>query len=470
MSRYDLSLVNAGPNTPRHTDGRMLKPPPLGIVTLAGFLKSKGRSVQVLDYQLNSYPVEDQLRPSAFVRYLEERVEAPVLGISTMGGMMPVVLLALEQYRRRHPETTVVLGGPGPTSAAPHLLRDFSSVDYVVNGEGEWPLLDILDHGRQPANIPGISYRSGNTIAVNPSRAPIRDLDSLPPPAWETLPMDRYVLACIVTARGCPYRCSFCEVPSFWGKRMTLRGIDRVVEEIRTLRYTYGKRRINISDDTFVHHRGRVVEFCRRLIEEDLDIQWECFGRVNLMDEDLMNLMARAGCSGIFYGIESGAENVLQRIDKRITVKQAIHVVEMSLKYFKRVVTSFIWGFPFETQEQFFDTVILMMACARMGAQVQRPYLTLRPLTPLYREFKEQLTFADDLPLHFLEVSRRHIPTEVIDLIRRHPTLFPGYYYVEEPNFGYKKRFMQKLEDLGKDRWNILHDWLYDARPAQGGI
>jgi radical SAM superfamily enzyme YgiQ (UPF0313 family) len=463
MPRVDLTLVNAGPNVPRLADGRLLKPPPLAVLSLAAYLKQRGRTVQVLDYQLNSYPLEQQLLVEAFTEFLLAQVGAPVLGISTMTGMMPVVLLALDEYKRRRPQTTVILGGPGPSPAGAQILRHFRGVDIVAKGEGEETLAELLTSRGTLGRVRGICYRDQGEVRETAPRARMRSLDDLPLPAYEEIEMEPYAVANVYTARGCPFACAFCEVPSFWGQPVARRGLDHVIEEIKLLRLVYGKRRVNICDDTFIHHRGHVVEFCRRLQDERIDIEWECFARVDLMDEDLMRRMADSGCQSVFYGIESGSERVLKRLGKPLDLGKARETVSASREYFPRVFASFVWGFPFETMEEFFDTVLLMVDFESMGVQVQRPYLSLRPFSPLYHEYQQDMAFAESLPLYFLEVPRDYIPESVVSAIKQHPDIFPGFYYPRSRDFESKRRFMARLEGLGEDRWEILYDELTGA-------
>lgn len=457
MADYDLTLVNVGPNVPRHKDGRMLKPPPLGVLTLAGFIRDHGYSVQVLDYQLNDYAIEEQLLPSSFARFLGERIKAPLLGVSTMGGMMPVVLLGLEEFKKQHKEIPVILGGAGPSNGPSEILKCFPAIDIVVNGEGEEPLLALMRSLDSASSIAGVVSRSGNNIIENPQGPRIMDADTLSAPAWDLIDLDRYLVACIVTARGCPFSCEFCEVPRFWGNRVTRRSMDLIIDELKMLR-RLGKRQININDDTFVYNKKWVIEFCKRLIDEKVDISWECFGRVELMNETMITWMVKAGCTGIFYGIESGNDEILAKMVKGLTISKARETVKISVKHFKRVYTSFIWGFPYESMDQFFDTVMVMTEFAGMGAQVMRNYLTLRPMAPLYDDYKDQMLYSDDLPYQFLEVPRKLLPPEVIDAIKTYPGLFPGFYYVASPEFEEKRRFMEWLESLGPGRWEILNN------------
>ncbi|NEX12824.1 MAG: hypothetical protein C1942_09115 [Prosthecochloris sp.] len=455
-----ISLLNTGPAVPRLRNGCLLKPPPLGILSLAAWLRSHGVTLNIADYQLAGGDMGEQLLPSRFASFIEEHSPAPIIGISTMGGMLPVVLMAVEEYKARHPEKTIILGGSGPAGVAAHILRAFPAVDCIFCGEGEAALLEFLEKNGDPSTVAGVVYREGDSIVENPARKRISDLDVLPVPAYDLIDMDRYAVVNVSTSRGCPYRCAFCESPAFWGKGVVYRSLDNVMNEIRELRTRWAKRQINLCDDTFVARRPRVEEFCRRVISEKLDFRWECFARVDLVDPDLMKLMAEAGCSGVFFGVESGSDSVLSRIDKRFTVARARDVISQAVKIFPHVYTSFVWGLPFETMEDFYDSILLMTEFGNSGVRVQRPHFSLRPGAPLFAEYGYDLAYSSSLPYHFLEVPRRFLPPEVEETIRRYPEIFITFYHITGLEFEEKQLFMRNLEALGEEKWRIMAEHL----------
>jgi radical SAM superfamily enzyme YgiQ (UPF0313 family) len=347
---------------------------------------------------------------------------------------------------------------------AANLLERFPAVDAVVRGEGEETLEEMLAQPDRLEEVAGLVYRKGNEIRQTAPRRRIPNLDLLPMPVYDAVDMSRYAVATIITSRGCPFGCSFCEVPGLWGSRaVTWRSLDRVLDEIRILYHKWGKRQINICDDTFVANRNRVLDFCGRLDAEAIDVHWECFARVDLMDEALMQRMAESGCTAVFFGIESGSDAVLDSIDKRFSVARARQTVSQAVKIFRHVYTSFIWGLPGETMEDFLDSVMLMTEFAQMGARVQRPYLSLRPGSALYQDHTSEMVFSEDLPLHFLEVPQQYLPRRVVDLVRTYPEIFPGFYAIGGPGFEEKRRFMARLETLGRDCWDAFGEFVGKA-------
>ena len=454
----DITLVNAGPNLPRQENGTLLKPAPLGVLSLAAWLRFKGLTSEILDYQLENGSLEDQLNPDCFTQFLETRVKSETIGISVMGGMLPIVLLALENFKKAHPNHRIILGGSGPSAVAKDILEKFLSVDYVVCGEGEETLEELLTRKVDLKSIPGLVFRHENEIIRTPRRCRIQNLDTLPIPAYDMIDLSRYAVVNVSTSRGCPYHCAFCESPAFWHGGTTERSIDSVIQEIKLLNTRYGKQQINICDDTFVANRQRVIEFCDKIKSEKLTARWECFARIDLMDDELMNYMSDAGCTAIFFGVESGSDKILKHINKHIDVNMARKVVTRALTIFPYVYTSFVWGFPFETMEDFFDTVLLMTEFALLGARVQRPHLSLRPQSPIFPKYRNQIAYSSLLPMHFLEVPKEYLPQNVENLIKENPSIFTPFYYIQSPGFEEKRVFMQFLESLGNERWKIISE------------
>src|SRR5699024_9517041 len=142
-----------------------------------------------------------------------------------------------------------------------------------------------------------------------------------------------YSMFGIITGRGCVYRCKFCDVHGLWGDQYQRRSISNVLDEIELLVKKYGVTRLDIWDDTFIVDRKRVVEFVNGLTQRELKVNWSCFGRINLIDEELLQLMSGAGCDAIFYGIESGSQCVLDRIDKLIDLVEVNKFVDLLILF-----------------------------------------------------------------------------------------------------------------------------------------
>jgi anaerobic magnesium-protoporphyrin IX monomethyl ester cyclase len=420
--------------------------PPLGALYIASALEAVGWEVDFRDYQL--VDGADAFTAHKLVAALSKC--HPVVMISCFVDMLPVVIAAVEIMKSERPETYVILGGPGPTAGARQILEAFPQLDAIVMGEGEetireWALAyQNSKDAALPGRIAGMVYRQRGCIVDGGARNRTLDLQEIPFPAYRLVDWTQYSAGRIITTRGCPYSCSFCDVAPLWGRKAVYRDVASTVEEMILLRDRYGRKGVAIADDTFVLNRERVRAFCELLLQRRVGMQWGCFGRINLMSEDLIALMARAGCRAIFYGIDSGAPRVLERTFKELDRDTILPTLEMSARYFDCVEASFIWGYPFETFEDFLQTMELAGEASRFAPKVNIQLHLLSPLpsSPIYKEFAGTLLrpeLEDSrwllLPGLFLD-QRAHAVRSVIE---KAPHLFPGFFTFPTPDKSAKR-------------------------------
>jgi hypothetical protein len=424
---------------------------PLGSLYLCAHLEANDVEVEFRDYQVCEGPGIGA--PDQFASWLQG--VGPILGISTLSSSLPLVLTALRNTRLRQDVECVILGGPGVGGLGPRILELFPEVDIVVDGEGESTLLDIvtcLQHGRSLAAVPGAVYRDGQTVRINGPRDRIVALDELAFPAYHHVNLADYtsrtewdsIPLAVLSSRGCPYECSFCAIPGLWIGGIRYRSVANVVDEIELLKDQHGIERIHLTDDTFVMDRERVLDFCRLLDDRHLGLQWSCLGRVDRMDEEVVRTMALAGCDTIFYGIESGSDEILGRIHKRFTVAEAFDVVKLSLEYMKTHV-SFIWGFPFETLHDLYDTIITLLLMHRMGAELHFNLLVPLPSAELHRKYAtaEQCLRAADIGWDWALMDDYRYGPELLEFIRDHRDLCAPFYCFASPDFDEKVRLLE---------------------------
>jgi radical SAM superfamily enzyme YgiQ (UPF0313 family) len=420
--------------------------PPIGPLYVAAALEAVGWGVDFRDYQLQLDA--DPFDADRLFQFLEGHESA--LLISCFVDMLPVVIAACENIKAKRPDTTIILGGPGPTANAAKILRTFPWLDGIVMGEGEdtiteWALAKQAQNSlnKKMSAIAGMAYHSAGNIVEGPPRNRIAG-DRFLRPAYHLLDWPRYTSARIVTTRGCPYRCSFCDVAPLWGRRAVYRELDDTIDEMLLLRDKYGKSGIAIVDDTFVINRERVRNFCNLLIERGCDLHWGCFGRINLMSEPLIKLMARAGCRAVFYGIDSGSPAVLRSTIKELDADTIYPILQISAAYFDRIEASFIWGYPFETYEDFQMTLDIAGRASQLAPKVnvQMHMLSPLPSSPLYREFGGNL-----LPPEKEDRDWLLLPALLLDeragtvrrIIEQAPELFPGFFTFPTPDKARKR-------------------------------
>jgi anaerobic magnesium-protoporphyrin IX monomethyl ester cyclase len=330
--------------------------PPLGLAYLAEMVRRRGHEVQVLDLNVDRQAL-DGLDWSRW----------DVVGISGDTSRHPE---ALDIARRaKEAGRTVVMGGYHATFMDADTLQT-GAVDYIVRGEGEnvFPeLVDCLGAGGNPADVPGISFLVDGQVCRTPDAQPVRDLDALPLPARDLLPMHKYrhshlsgrLLTSMVTSRGCPHNCFFCSSSSFAGRRWRARSAKNIVDEIEHLTDRYNFKAIAFLDDNFTLNPRRVLEVCQEITRRGLDIFWWCFSRVDTIvrNERMVEEMARAGAKMVFLGLESASEAMLQAYKKGFTTDVAARAVKLLKSYGIRVWGSFIVGGLSETRETIRQTV-----------------------------------------------------------------------------------------------------------------
>lgn len=337
--------------------------PPLGPAYLAAVLLEDGFDVEILDLVVEKDP--DKLLKNRF------EVDPPALvGISATIFSLSSAFKTARRVRELAPGVRIVLGGPATVFPPADLFARCRDLDHIVVGEGEITFLHIARANREgnaPKPHPGLASKDGSEIEFSPPGEPA-DLDSLPPPARNLLPNHIYRMhppfgikppaTLVETARGCPCRCSFCTIPG----QLRTRSPERVLEEAADLTGRYGIREIHFVDPTFTWDRDRVREICAGLLSMPQAARpaWSCKTRPDCVDAALLERMAAAGCYMISYGVESGSQPILDKLDKETKVEE----METALIAARRAgIGSLVYllvGSPGETDETMEDTFDLV--------------------------------------------------------------------------------------------------------------
>lgn len=324
--------------------------PPLGLAWMAAVLQQDGHRVEILDAHAEGLSAHE-VPP-----WIEEHGAYDLVGLTATTPLICGALRIAEQVKRRRPEVRVVLGGVHPTVLPEEVLAN-PAVDLVVRGEGEETIREIAA-GRPVERIDGVSYRRDGRVVHNPDRKLIPDLDSLPLPAYDLLPMGRYHPAAgaakrtpatsVLATRGCPGRCTFCYRQ--FGPRLRVRAGRRVAEEVKLLQDRYGFKEICFYDDTFTAVKPEVRAFCRAIHELGVDLTWSCFSRIDTFDQETFRRMKAAGCHQVMYGVESGDPQILKNINKRVDGSRVEGVIRATKKIGIEVRAAFMLGNPGETE------------------------------------------------------------------------------------------------------------------------
>lgn len=362
--------------------------PSLGLAYIASYLEARGHAVEIMDCTAMRYGLAD------IERLFKLRAAPPaLLGITATTPLIENALAVAAACKRLFPGTKVVLGGVHPTVLPGEVLAH-PAVDIVARGEGEETMLEIAE-GRKPGEILGISFKEDGRVVHNPDRPLIKDLDTIPPPAYHLLPMDRYYPATgsyrnlpamsLFATRGCPGRCTFC-YRTFYG-RLRKRSAANIVAEVELLYRNYGIREIAFYDDAFTSFKETVFEFCDLLHKRGLKLTWTCFTRVDLIDEELLRAMKKAGCHLILFGVESGDERILKAINKRIDLGRVKEAVAAARRIGIDTRASFMLGNQGETEESVRKTIDF--AFELDPDQVHFNIATAYPGTELYNWARE---------------------------------------------------------------------------------
>jgi anaerobic magnesium-protoporphyrin IX monomethyl ester cyclase len=326
--------------------------PKIGIGYLCAFLEKNSIECSIIDSKFERIGLEEVLR--------RVEQEAPdIVGISAMTSEIHSGAEAARKIKERMPSCTTVVGGAHSISIPQETMEEFPEFDILVTGEGEYTLLEIVNVIRAAGpldDIKGIMFRRDGQIVSTPQREWIEDLDSLPFPAWHKYPRVApfyYVLS----SRGCPNNCAFCK--TILGKRQRKRSPENVVDEIQWLHDRFGVKKFIFQDETFTLDRKRTEHMLDLMIERGLhsEMEWVAQTRVDRVDEHIFTLLKRAGCGLIEFGVESGNQEILNTVNKRITLQQVEDAVRLAKKAGLKVGCSFILGHPFETRKTAQDTV-----------------------------------------------------------------------------------------------------------------
>lgn len=334
--------------------GRRL--PPLGLAYVAASLEEAGFQVDVLDNYLLKKPID-------YVKQMVKRFDPEMVGIACGSVTYQRCVETARAVKEVLPSCKVVVGGPHP-SFMPESMLQHPEIDYVVLGEGERAIVELATHitkcgdNSAIAEIPSVAYKHEGKIMKTAQRF-ISDLDQIPFPARHLLPMglyDRVIEFLSVkpvdtmnVIRGCPYNCAFCETKRLWGQKCRAFSPPRVVEEIDHMVKHYGSKGIYFIGDNFTIQKKRTIEICNLIRKQKLDIEWVCDTRVDLISRELLKKMKKAGCRTIWFGVESGSPNILEKINKGTTLEQAVHAFKLCRDEAIQTATSFMLGIPGET-------------------------------------------------------------------------------------------------------------------------
>jgi len=358
---------------------------PQGLAYIAAVLEREGYEVEIYNQDVMHYPDEH------LTEYLNQN-HFDVLGLSLIAGYYQYrkLLKLSAAINASKDRPFYIIGGHGPAPEPGYFLRR-TNADAIVIGEGEETIVELLEafaNNRSFSTVQGVAYREGDEVLVTPERPliPEKDLDGVPFPAYHKFPIEYYrllrlphatnrdFLMPVLSGRGCTFKCNFC---FRLDKGFRGRSSEGIIEEIKLLKKDYQINYISFSDELLMMSKQRTVEIAEAILSANLNIKWECNGRLNYATPEILKLMKRAGCVYINYGIEAMDNEVLKRMKKGLRVDQVYAGIEATLAENISPGFNIIFGHigdTLETLEQGVQFLLKYDDCSEMR--------TIRPVTP----------------------------------------------------------------------------------------
>jgi anaerobic magnesium-protoporphyrin IX monomethyl ester cyclase len=335
--------------------------PPLGLAYMAAVLEQEDFEVRIMDCPVSEMnPEELRAELASF--------EPTLIGIACMTPTIPSALKSARAAKEVCPNAKVIIGGPHATFADKQILTQEVAVDMVVRGEGEETLLELAKHSpklEKLHEIKGVTFRKNDRIVQTPDRPFIQNLDELPRPAYKYIPIEKYRIhgkrfLPIMTSRGCPFQCTFCVASQLFGAKLRARSPKNVVDELEWLRDVYGAEGVSFQDDTLTFDRKRILDICDGIIERKIGIPWGCGTRADAISREVLAKMRKAQCNEVYFGVESGCQEILDAVKKKVSIEQCEKAVKWAKEEGIFVGVSSIIGYPGETKETLKQTIDLI--------------------------------------------------------------------------------------------------------------
>jgi magnesium-protoporphyrin IX monomethyl ester (oxidative) cyclase len=454
-----ITLVHpAGTNwIPGHKDVAAVanRMAPLGLASIAAWLEKAGHHVQVHDCLGPFTPASTDANTAQVLQTQPE-----IVGFSTTtAGFLDGYAMA-QAIKQKHPAICIVFGGVHISSLGATLLKRFPEIDYLCLGEGEATLAALAD-GQEPRSIDGLVWRDGRQAITNPPREHLPELDALPFPAYEKLegfpngyhlPLFSFIRkpgASMVTSRGCPHQCSYCD-RSVFKRSYRYNSAEYIYEHLRYLRTRFGIRHVNIYDDLFTAHRERIAVLCEMLMRRPLGLQFNCAVRVGYTDDDLLEVLKRAGALQLSVGIETGNTDLMNAHKPGVHLKDVRNTVRRIQAHGMRAKGLFMMGLPGETPRSARQTSDLVMDLELDDMNMSK--FTPFHGAPIWDRIRDFGRLDEDWRqmncLNFVFVPNGFESREALDeLYNQHVQRF----YASRP---WRRRFMRRL---WQHRWSLWH-------------
>lgn len=445
----DIDILLIAPPSPNPTTGMNIKVQgtfPLGIGYISSYLKKFGYKVGVLNLWITETNEKS-------IEYLISRLHPKILGISVMTDNFLNGVTISKIAKKVNKDIVIIFGGPHVTFSDSETLLNYPEIDLIVRNEGEITTLELANYyikGIGTLNdILGITYRNGEEIIRNKVRKLIKNLDELPLPDRANLDFTRSMIG-IQTSRGCPGACIFCVATTMAGGYYRVRSAENVVDEIENL-YNQGARNFFFQDDTVTADTTRLNEILNVLEERNLSINWSAESRVDVVDKepDIFKRMAKAGCTNVQFGVESGSQYALDNLRKNISVDQIFRAIDAAKEAGLQAVCTMLVGHPFDTKESVNDTFEFAKKLIDLDAFVLFSIVTPYPGSEIRARKEKYGIKIHDTSYNNYFVSNAIIDTEFLTAKEIRNLYYDGmrniiYANLRKDEEGFTKKFMNR--------------------------
>ncbi|MBD3186976.1 radical SAM protein [Candidatus Bathyarchaeota archaeon] len=449
---------------------------PMSLAYLAAIAEEEGHTVRIMDMNVI------KTKKEFFKQAMEFNFQ--LIGFTSTTSTLNNCLKSIKIFHTLHPGARIILGGWHASALPEETLDACELIDIIVRGEGEITFKELvaaLEDGRDLSTVKGLAFRDklGNPVST-PERELLRDMDSLPFPARHLLPLHEYskmgvsyivydvaklrkymkdgypVDTHILTSRGCYNRCSFCADHLIYKQKCRFHSAEYVVDEIKDAVERFNARIFNVMDPVFLLNQGRVRRICELLLEREIDIQWCCQGRVsNQLTVKLLELMKRAGCQKVYYGIESGSPRILKMMNKNIKIAQIKDTIRKTRDAGMPFHVFFLYGFPGETMMDYAMTWQLIKDTKPDNIEIHK--VIPLPGTDLYERSTKQKILKNK------EWSRFHYYAKNEDYLEanqeQQKAMVEKYFFRLSKRFNisfrYIKNFLKRIKTLDH-AWSIV--------------